>query len=277
MDSWNRGDAEVTAVSARYLRRGDPDAGFVYLGAVDEVAHLVGSATPDYRDAIALADKRIGVLLDAIRARPTYGAGALDGDRDHRSRPAGLQLPQHGQPRRPQRAGAHLVRVRGRPGYRRRRTAVPGVVDIAPTVVHQLGLTVDPAWNLDGRSFVTAGPPPPRPAARVRVRSRRPALELAVEAAKGAPALGAVRLRLPRGLTLQTRRPRACERAPRRSRTGQGGPARAGDHAARRRQKGAGARAPAAAAAQAPALAPASVTEAGDMALERRIAVTRRR
>ena len=60
VDSYNRGDAEVTAVSARYLRRGDPDAGFVYLGAVDETAHLIGSATPAYRDAIAVADKRIG-------------------------------------------------------------------------------------------------------------------------------------------------------------------------------------------------------------------------
>ncbi len=77
------------------------------------------------------------------------------------------------------------------------------MVDIAPTVLHQLGLAVNPAWNLDGRSFAAGGAPPARPAARVRLRSRRPALELAVEAAKGAPALDAVRLRLPRGLALR--------------------------------------------------------------------------
>ena len=59
--------------AARYLRRGDPDAGFVYLGAVDETAHLIGSATPAYRDAIGAADKRIGALTEAIRQRPTYG------------------------------------------------------------------------------------------------------------------------------------------------------------------------------------------------------------
>ncbi|HEX5910442.1 MAG TPA: alkaline phosphatase family protein, partial [Thermoleophilaceae bacterium] len=73
VDSYNRSDAELTEQAARYLRRGDPDAGFVYLGAVDETAHLIGSATPAYRDAIGAADKRIGALVDAIRRRPTYG------------------------------------------------------------------------------------------------------------------------------------------------------------------------------------------------------------
>ena len=47
---------EVTDAATRYLRRGDPDAGFVYLGLVDETAHLVGSATPAYADAIATTD-----------------------------------------------------------------------------------------------------------------------------------------------------------------------------------------------------------------------------
>ena len=32
IDNWNRGDAAVTTAAERYLRHGDPDAGFVYLG-----------------------------------------------------------------------------------------------------------------------------------------------------------------------------------------------------------------------------------------------------
>src|SRR3712207_9329060 len=48
IEAWDTGDAQVTRAATRYLRRGDPDAGFVYLGLVDETAHLAGSATPTY-------------------------------------------------------------------------------------------------------------------------------------------------------------------------------------------------------------------------------------
>ena len=72
IENWNRGDVEVTDAATSYLRNGDPDAGFVYLGLVDETAHLAGSATPTYANAIATTDARIGKLLRAIRSRPTY-------------------------------------------------------------------------------------------------------------------------------------------------------------------------------------------------------------
>ena len=70
--AWDGGDELVTRATVRYLRNGDPDAGFVYLGIVDETAHLVGSATPSYAAAIARTDARIGRMLAAIRARPSY-------------------------------------------------------------------------------------------------------------------------------------------------------------------------------------------------------------
>ncbi len=277
VDSWNRGDAEVTEVAARYLRRGDPDAGFVYLGQVDEVAHLVGSATPAYLDAIELADKRIGVLLDLIRSRRTYGLErwTVIVTTDHGQQDFNYpSIVSHGGASELERTS--FVFAAG-PGIPSSGTPIPGVVDIAPTVVHQLGLKVNPAWNLDGRSFVTTGPPPPRPAARVRVRSRRPALELAVEAAKGAPALSAVRLRLPRGLALRRgARARVNGRRTGRRRV------RVARHALAITLP-AGARTlqvrvplrrlP----RRLPRSLPASVTEAGDVALERRIAVARRR
>ncbi len=70
--AWNAGDVEVTDDAERYLRTGDPDASFVYLGLVDETAHLAGSALPAYATAIATTDGRIGRLIRAVRSRPSY-------------------------------------------------------------------------------------------------------------------------------------------------------------------------------------------------------------
>ena len=256
---------------------GDPDAGFVYLGAVDEVAHLVGSATPDYRDAIALADRRIGRLLDAIRERPSYALErwTVIVTTDHGQQDFNYpSVFSHGGPSELERTS--FVFAAG-PGIPAGSQAAPGVVDIAPTVVRQLGLAVDPAWNLDGRSFVAAGPPPPRPAARVRLRTRRPVLELAVEAARGAPALGAVRLRLPRGLTLR-RGARARVNGRRlgraRVRTARHAVAITAPAGATRILVRVGLRR---LPRTLPRSLPAAVTETGDVALERRVPVTRRR
>ena len=119
VDSYNRGDAEVTGVSARYLYRGNPDAGFVYLGVVDEIGapDRVGHARLPGRDRAGGQAHRLPVGLDP--PPPDVRPRAVDGDRDHRPRPVGLELPEHVQPRRPERARAHVVRVRGRAGDRR--------------------------------------------------------------------------------------------------------------------------------------------------------------
>ena len=72
LELWDAGDVKVTQAASRHLRSADPDASFVYLGLVDETAHLVGSATPAYADAIATTDRRIGQVLRAVRSRPSY-------------------------------------------------------------------------------------------------------------------------------------------------------------------------------------------------------------
>jgi hypothetical protein len=158
LELWNRGDIAVTNASARYLRHGNPDAGFVYLGLVDETAHLVGSATPAYREAIATTDGRIGRLLRAIRARPTYPfeSWTILVTTDHGERP--LTEPS---------LAAHFGKTKLEltvfvlgdgpglgAGVRRAR-----IVDVLPTVLHQLGLPVRRSWNLDGRSLSRAKPP----------------------------------------------------------------------------------------------------------------------
>ncbi|MGE4426976.1 MAG: hypothetical protein AB7G37_11040, partial [Solirubrobacteraceae bacterium] len=82
------------------------------------------------------------------------------------------------------------------------------VTDIAPTVLHQLRVPQDPAWNLDGRSFVaTPVPADPEPATdagcllRGTGRAARPGL--VVTAGGGSASLRTVRVTLPVGASLR--------------------------------------------------------------------------
>ena len=169
LEPWNRGRHPGDAGCEPLPARGNPDAGFVYLGLVDETAHLVGSATPAYRRSLATTDARIGRLLRAIRSRASYPfeSWTILVTTDHGERP--LREPS---------LGAHYgktpleltVFVLGSgPGLgsnvRRAR-----IVDILPTVLHQLGLRTPRRWNLDGRSLSRAKPPS---SASVRLRGGR--------------------------------------------------------------------------------------------------------
>jgi predicted AlkP superfamily pyrophosphatase or phosphodiesterase len=149
---YDGGDQEVTDAAARYLRKGDPDAGFVYLGVVDEAAHLSGSATPAYSDEIAATDRRIGKLMRAVRSRPRRESWTVIVTTDHGEQ--NLDYPSafsHG-------FGSTLERtsfiVAAGAGISRKQPADSvHVVDIAPTVATRLGIGVDPGWKLDGASF----------------------------------------------------------------------------------------------------------------------------
>ncbi|NUP67763.1 MAG: nucleotide pyrophosphatase, partial [Nonomuraea sp.] len=67
-------DERVTQVSETVLRTENPDAAFVYLGAIDIEGHDSGAASAAYLTAIHDADARIGRLLAAVRARPAYAS-----------------------------------------------------------------------------------------------------------------------------------------------------------------------------------------------------------
>src|SRR5215212_6865756 len=155
IDDWDRGDASVSTAAERYLRSGSPDAAFVYLGLVDETAHLAGSATPTYAAAIRTTDARIGRLLRAVRSRPTYAfeSWTILVTTDHGQRPLSEPslLSHYG---RTKLELTSFVFGTG-PGLGRNVTK-PKVVDINPTVLHQLGLSVPGKWNLDGHSLSQA-------------------------------------------------------------------------------------------------------------------------
>ena len=159
LEAWNQGDVEVTRAATRYLRNGDPDAGFVYLGLVDETAHLSGSETPAYPAAIKTTDERIGRLLRAIRSRPTYPfeAWTILVTTDHGQRPLSEpSLVSHFGDTKLERTS---FVIGSGPGARARRVRSRGIVDILPTVLHQLGLRTRRSWNLDGRPLSRAKPP----------------------------------------------------------------------------------------------------------------------
>ena len=159
----------MTDAATRYLRRGDPDAGFVYLGLVDETAHLAGSATPTYANAIATTDARIGKLLRAIRSRATYPfeSWTILVVTDHGQKPLSEPsvISHFGQTK----LELTSFVIGSGPGLGAN-VKKPKVVDILPTVLHQLGLRTPRGWKIDGHSLSKARP---ASSASARVRGGR--------------------------------------------------------------------------------------------------------
>ena len=69
---WAEADSVVASRAAQHLASAAVDAAFVYLGNPDETSHRHASIGAEYRDAIALSDRHVGWLVDALRARPAY-------------------------------------------------------------------------------------------------------------------------------------------------------------------------------------------------------------
>jgi arylsulfatase A-like enzyme len=66
-------DEFITDGMVSMLEKGDFDVHFAALDDVDHVGHRTGFSldNPDYVDAIELSDLRVGMMLDAVAARPT--------------------------------------------------------------------------------------------------------------------------------------------------------------------------------------------------------------
>jgi predicted AlkP superfamily pyrophosphatase or phosphodiesterase len=146
---WAEADAELTAQAVLHLGAADPDAMFVYLGNPDETSHEHGSIGVEYRDAIALADRHVGMLIGAVRARSGYE----DEDwlvlisTDHGRRVDGG----HGGDS-PEEMTIFILAS----GSVTANWPPPGpafIVDIAATALDHLGFDIDPVWALDGRTL----------------------------------------------------------------------------------------------------------------------------
>ena len=144
---WAEADGRGTELAVRQLAEGDPDAVFVYLGNPDEVSHQTASIGVEYRDAIALADRHVGMLVEAVRSRPTYASEdwLILVSTDHGRRADGG----HGGDS-PEEMTTFILAsgpTTGQGGIERDTF----IVDVAATALAHLGIPIDPAWRLDGQ------------------------------------------------------------------------------------------------------------------------------
>ncbi len=140
-------DAEVISIASHYLRVGDPDVSFVYMTNTDSVAHETDSFSAEYRAAVELADRRVGELVAAVKARPTYTQEdwLILSSTDHGRADDGS----HGESSIEELTIYYLAS--GPAADPESLTAMPHIVDIAPTALAHLGIEIVPEWDLDGR------------------------------------------------------------------------------------------------------------------------------
>ena len=144
---WLEADSVSVIATADEIRNEDPDALFVYLGAPDEISHNIGGIGEEYRDAIATADRHVGRLVDAVRARATFDREdwLVLVSTDHgRTEEGG-----HGGTSPEETTVFYLASgpgvVIGKPA------ASPSIMDVPVTAMAHLGIEIDPAWGLDGK------------------------------------------------------------------------------------------------------------------------------
>jgi predicted AlkP superfamily pyrophosphatase or phosphodiesterase len=134
-------DLELAAVAAAYLADQRPAFAFVYLGAADEVAHRHGWMSAPYLQAIARADRAVGLVLQAMRSSGSLADTAC------------LVLADHGGHGHDHAAGVPedltVPWIASGAGIRRGHTIRQpvSIVDTAPTVANLLGLPTPPQWS----------------------------------------------------------------------------------------------------------------------------------
>lgn len=155
---WAEADSVVASRAAQHLASADADAAFVYLGNPDETSHRHGSIGVEYREAIALSDRHVGWLVDALRARPAYAEEdwLVLISTDHGRREDGG----HGGDSPEEMtifilASGSAVRswpaTGSEPAY---------IVDIPVAALHHLGVPAGPGAGLDGEPLSRAGDDP---------------------------------------------------------------------------------------------------------------------
>jgi hypothetical protein len=144
---YQEGDIRSVAAAVRFLENQDPDAAFVYIGYPDVAAHDNGGSSQEYYLSIENADVHVGRLIAALRNRPTYEQEdwliLVSTDHGHKDEGG------HGGDSPEERTVFFLAS-----GPSVTKGALPrdvNIVDVAVTALAHLGLTIDPAWHLDGR------------------------------------------------------------------------------------------------------------------------------
>lgn len=166
-------DDGTTAKAADYLKNGNPDSTFVHLDDVDGAGHACGTGCSQYADALKRADRQIGELVAAVKARPSYPSEQwlITVTADHGHTPTGG----HGGSTPGERQDFVVAAGPGIPAGSTRYDVK--IVDIAPTVLAHEGVATDPEWNLDGQALADLAPDDfdtLRPALQTQVDETRP-------------------------------------------------------------------------------------------------------
>ena len=148
---YRQADEKCTDKTVEVLAKGDPDALFFYLGAVDETGHLKGfhPSVPEYMAALETADEQVGQVLEALHARPNY-------DQEHWLVLVGTD---HGGRGKDHGGGRDIAEINtvwmivsgpdAATGDIEGRTSQ---VDVVATALTHLGVPLNREWKLDGRA-----------------------------------------------------------------------------------------------------------------------------
>jgi len=147
---YEQADEATAEEASAILASSDPTAMFVYFGQVDETGHKRGfhPSVEPYVKAIQTVDSYVGRVLAALQSRKSYG----DEDwlilvsSDHGGKGTG----HGGGHREPEILNSFLI-LHGpaiKPGKLDQQTYL---VDVPVTALTHLGVTLEPAWKLDGK------------------------------------------------------------------------------------------------------------------------------
>jgi len=141
-------DRLVTDATIACLADRNPDIVFVHLDDVDHAGHEhgYGPHVPAYVQTIETTDALVGEILSELRSRATFGdeQWLIIISTDHGGIKTG-----HGK-NSPQEDAVFLI-MHGRPGVSGELMKQTETVDIVATALDHLGVSIDPAWDLDGR------------------------------------------------------------------------------------------------------------------------------
>ncbi len=137
-------DADITAASVNLLSTGDPDVFYTLLLEVDTAGHVHGwgPEVSEYVAALETADGRVGQIMAALTARPTYAEENW----------LVFILSDHGQhDSTVERSRVTFHIVWGPEAAQGTMWPSPSIVDVCASVLTHMGVDIDPAWNLDAR------------------------------------------------------------------------------------------------------------------------------
>jgi predicted AlkP superfamily pyrophosphatase or phosphodiesterase len=147
LDAWEHAEELVIVDAITVLGGQDVAAAFVYLGVPDVVAHALG-VCPAYTASVERSDERIGRVLDAIRARPSYPDEewtiVVVTDHGH------VEEGGHGGDTEAERTA--WIAASG-PTVPRHQPTTLEQADVHPHVLDSLGIAIDPSWELAGQPF----------------------------------------------------------------------------------------------------------------------------